>query len=253
MASKNSTVKAVRGSIQVGDITINVYLLPDGSYRLAGRNVTDAIGEAANSLLRICSVKSLKDLPHADLSLLQVKSNTGESFVPVAIEDAVAYWAAMSNAGHKLATALLQALAIESIERRADVTFGRIVSEFERNERIKLRMQTIATRNELEDAIAWYCQTHEVSQNYAKFVYINATQALWIGTHGKIRKSVAECHGLTTGDDLRSALGDRPLQDIERVECLAARLIRDRGLEPVDAVEQAIDRIDCRGRYLIAN
>ena len=38
--------------------------------------------------------KSLKALPHKDQSLGQVKANTSESIVPVAIEDAMDYWLA---------------------------------------------------------------------------------------------------------------------------------------------------------------
>lgn len=249
MADRHSTVKAVRGVIHVGDIPLNVYLLPDGTYRLAGRNVTDAVGEPNNSLIRWAGVKSLKALPGNDDSPIQIKADTGESIVPVCIKDAVAFWAALARKSNRLALGLLEALAIESIERRADDYFGNQVSEFERNERIKLRMQTIATRNELEDAIAWYCRTHEVSDNYAKFIYINATQALWKGTHGKIRKAIAEEYGLTTGGDLRSVLTSRELNDIERVESVAAHLILNRGFEPVEAVNSAIDRIDCRERY----
>lgn len=143
MADKHSTVKAVRGVIHVGDIPLNVYLLPDGSYRLAGRNVTDAVGMRHGSLAEIMGVKSLKALPGAKDGLAGIKADTGESIVPVAIEDAVAYWAILAGKANQKALALLQALAIESIERRADDYFGKQVSEFERNERIKFRMQIV--------------------------------------------------------------------------------------------------------------
>ena len=64
------TKKAERATITVGSIEMNVYQMPDGNYKLAGRNVTDAVEESANSLLRKLGVKSLKALPGADLSLL---------------------------------------------------------------------------------------------------------------------------------------------------------------------------------------
>jgi hypothetical protein len=129
------TIKAVRAQILLGDIPLNVYQLPSGRYKLAGRNVTDVAGEPNNSLIRAMGVKSLKDLPGADLSLIQVKADTGEIFIAVAIEDAAAYWGKMAIAGNVLAVGILVASAIEAIERRADAAFGNEKSEGERNER----------------------------------------------------------------------------------------------------------------------
>lgn len=88
----SKTIKAVRASIKLGSIPIDVYLMPDGSYRLAGRNVTDAVNEENKSLTRFYKVKSLKDLPCVDLNLIQIKAETGESFIPIAIQDAAVYW-----------------------------------------------------------------------------------------------------------------------------------------------------------------
>lgn len=77
-------------------------MLPDGSYKLAGRNVTDIVQEYNLSLNRLMGVKSLKDLPGADLSLNQIKSETGETFIPVSIADAIEYWTRVAMAGNAI-------------------------------------------------------------------------------------------------------------------------------------------------------
>ena len=109
MAEQHSkTVKAQRATLDIGGITINVYQLPDGSYRLSGRNVTDAIGKPSNSLTRWAGVKSLKDLPHADMESIQ--SDMGETFTPVSVPDTLAYWGTCAARGNTHARSLLQFL-----------------------------------------------------------------------------------------------------------------------------------------------
>lgn len=145
--------KAIRVSIKLGDIPLNVYQMPDGTYKLAGRNVTDAIGEPKNSLTQKMGVKSLKALPHADLACPSIKAESGESFTPIAIEDAALYWGIMSDLGNKKATAILVACTVEAIERRADHALGIEREEKERNERAKLRMSRLLARSNWTDAL----------------------------------------------------------------------------------------------------
>jgi hypothetical protein len=138
-----SILTAKRTSIELGDIPLNCYLInagtPDVRYVLAGRNVTDAIKEDHKSLGRIMGVKSLKTLPHADKACPQIKSDTGETFVPVAIEDATEYWKRAYRNGNDIAGDILSACAIEAIERRADKQFNIERTEEERNERFVQR------------------------------------------------------------------------------------------------------------------
>ena len=177
----STTIKAVRGKICLGsEIVINVYRLPDATYRLAGRNVTDAVEEPANSLLREMGVKSLKALPGADLSLLQVKADSGEFFIPVSIEDAVDYWIEIS-AGNKKAKAIIKALAMETLERRADREFNVIVPESVRDQKLENRVLEFACpgepvfQDEFEDHVCRITGLHKhdirTGKFYWEFVY----------------------------------------------------------------------------------
>lgn len=153
MAKSNSISKAQRAKILVAGIELNVYLMPDASYRLAGRNVTDAIKEPNISLVRIMGVKTLKALPHAGSSLKQIKVDSGESFIPVAIEDAIVYWGKMATKGNQNAFALIVALATESLERRADSIFNLKRTEEEYEARTKLRRERVLARRSWTDEI----------------------------------------------------------------------------------------------------
>lgn len=169
------SIKAIRVQIKLGIIPLNVYQLPDGRYCLAGRNVTDAVKENNATLPRYFGVKSLKNLPSAKngtltlnhsgvysegkspqdkgLSLKQIKADTGETFIPVAIEDAAQYWGAMSQKGNALANAILVACTIESIERRADHALGIKVEEDERNALMELRIKRLLARRQWTDVM----------------------------------------------------------------------------------------------------
>jgi len=236
------TIKASRATILLGDILINVYQMPDGSYKLAGRNVTDAIEEAANTLTRYYGVKSLKDLPGADLSLLQVKAETGESLTPVSLTDATKYWRDRSKKGNLIADAIIDAVLIESIERRADAAFGVQRSEEERNQRFKARVDGITTRRTLTDAIKDFISSHpELSDNAVKFMYSNVTDGIYRSLFGR------SCKRLTDDlkaeqDKLRDSLTVMELNNLNAFESMVMRLV-DRGSEPLEAVKVAEDRL----------
>lgn len=148
-----SNGKAKRVSIEIGTIKVFVYRTTENEYYLAGRNVTDAVKEDNKTLPRFYGVKSLNDLPHAPLSLRQIKAESGETIIPIAIQDAIDYWIGMIANGNAIAKALVSACAYETIERRADRAFGVTVSEEERDERIRARMQRVLSRVQWTDII----------------------------------------------------------------------------------------------------
>ena len=227
------TIKAERATILLGDIPIEVYQLPDGSYKLSGRNVTDAVSEANNTLIRYYGVKSLKDLPSADLERYKVNpGKEGSPFEPVSINDATIFWHGMSKKGNTIADQIIQAALIESIERRADAAFGVQRSEEERNQRFKARVDGIATRRTLTDAIKDFISTHpELSDNAVKFMYSNVTDGIYRSLFGR------SCKRLTGDlkveqDKLRDSLTVMELNNLNAFESMVMRLV-DRGSEPL--------------------
>lgn len=250
MADKHSKApRAQVATVLVGIIELEGIMTPDGEFFVALPQVSDLFAVPQKNASR--DIKALLGQGFQFLKINTVLNPKAVNVLSLEWFNTLVYRLAFN--GNRDAQTFVEALGHLGLYQRFCDTFGRELEAQERQAFLKLRMQTIATRNELEDAIAWYCRTHAVSDNYAKFIYINATQALWKGTHGKIRKAIAEKHGLTTGDDLRSVLTTRELNDIERVESVAAHLILNRGMEPKEAVESAIERIDCRERYAESN
>ena len=99
-----------------------------------------------------------------------VRTSSGEDIIPVSIEDAVHYWMAMGKKGNEKALLLVEALAVESLERRADKVFGRERSEEERNQRLQWRTQnriefkqvlTDSMKRNLGDIECWGCYIKE--------------------------------------------------------------------------------------------
>lgn len=238
------TIKASRATISLGDIPLNVYQLPDGSYRLAGRNVTDAVGEDHPTMARFYGVKSLKDLPGAGSEWNKISAGKeGSPFFPVAIEDAVVFWGSLAQKGNALATSILVACAIEAIERRADSAFGKSRTEEERNIRFKARMEGKETRRSLTDAIKSYIdRTPNLSENTLKFLYSNVTDATYRALFGRSCKVLTKDLQAELGK-LRDSLTPKELNHLNAFEDLAMRLIDDHQYAPMDAIKEAENRL----------
>ncbi len=264
------SIKAIRVQIKLGIIPLNVYQLPDGRYCLAGRNVTDAVKENNATLPRYFGVKSLKDLPSAQsgtlalnhpgahgnakgtqgkrLSLNQIKADTGETFIPVAIEDAAQYWGGMAQKGNEIANAILVACTIESIERRADHALGIQLSEEYRNARMQARIDGILQRNFWTKCIQWYLDNHPgLSQNYKKFIYSNVSDYLNRQFFGLSAKDIRKLHGIPSSDLLRDHVEPEYLPDITFVEKYAGKLVQ-RGSEPLAAIKDAVSFAEIKPR-----
>ncbi|MGG6283713.1 hypothetical protein ACQ4M3_19200 [Leptolyngbya sp. AN03gr2] len=233
-----NSIKAVRAQIDLGGILLNVYQLPDGTYRLAGRNVTDAIEANDSSLREIMGVKSLKHLPGADLTLSEIRAETGEKFIPVSISDAAVYWGHMANKGNRMATAILVASSIEAIERRADSVFGVQREETERNNLFQQRMKTILTRRKVTDAVQEYRIRNEIPDHVNVWMYKNTTDGMYKSVFGMSAKQIEDFFGCPNGK-LRDHLDLESLIAIEFAENLICRLI-NQDVEPVRAVKEAV-------------
>ena len=97
-----------------------IYVLPDGRKFFSGHDITSVIGEDDESLCQFYGEKSLKDLPHMDTSLTQIETDSGETFIPVSIEDVTFYWKIMAHLGNEKASDLMYYLDNEPIGIRIE-------------------------------------------------------------------------------------------------------------------------------------
>lgn len=201
------------------------------------------MGSISKTLIPAGDVKSLKYLPGADSSLIQVKTESGESFIPVSIPDAFAYWVEMLKKGNAKAQSLVIACGIETIERRADRAFGVKVEEEERDRRLKERMKGKVVRRSFTDAVLDYKERHpELSDSDRHWMYINATDLVNLAVFGRKAKQLVEDFGATR-EKLRDWMNPDELRWVYEVEELAKRLIDQTDMHPCDAVKEARDRL----------
>lgn len=93
--------QAQRRTIQIGETSLEIFLLPDGSYRLAQSEVTGAIGNPSN-LSQFCWLAQPTEL-------VQLEEFTAPLSV-ISIETACAYWQKSAESGNDEANAILFAL-----------------------------------------------------------------------------------------------------------------------------------------------
>ncbi len=131
-----STIVTVeRAIIQLGDIDLDVFRLPDWTYRLSDRGCEKAANKGRNNISRFRNSTLPEALPFNGLTLHRGKvdgERTTINLVPFDL--AIAYWAKEAFTGNKSAQALILACTKEALERRADAAFAVQKTETEYNQ-----------------------------------------------------------------------------------------------------------------------
>lgn len=235
---------AERATIYLGNIPLEVFMLPDGQYVLSQTQVAEAVGKTKVSFGDFLASKSPEALPYKGFrgKKTSIKGNNAQiNIIPVDL--AVAYWTKEAIVGNVTAARLLGACAAESIERRADNAFGVQRAEEERQELLRIRLEGKRIRRRLTDAIKAYIDRHpELSENNRKWLYVNASQRVTLVVFGRKAKKLAEDLGVHP-DDLRNALTPDELILLQEVENTAIRLIDIQDVHPDDAIQQTAQRL----------
>jgi hypothetical protein len=239
-----NTTRAKRASIKVGELELDIFMLPNGDYALSQTQVAEAVGNDEISYRHFLAGKSPQALPYKGFrsDKLAVEGNNRKINV-VPIEIAIAFWTKEAIAKNVNAILLLSACAIEAIERRADKVFNQKRTEEEYNERLKARMSGKAARRQLTDSINDYIAKHpELSDNKVKWLYKNTTDRLYKLLFGKIKKVLADELKLEELESFRDHLTVVQLRQLEALEDLMTRLIDHFDIYPLEAAEEASRR-----------
>jgi hypothetical protein len=237
-----STTKASRAVITLGDIQLDVFQLPDESYRWSAKNITEAINIRHSRVAQICSSKQAQSLigskfEVADLSPIQLSSDVG-NISGYSTEVAFFIWQYESMNGNKIAQSIVFASGVEALERRADAAFGIQRTEEARNLRIKSKL----TRRTLTDAIKDYTIRHKSPKKYTDLIYAKCTNYLNMMVLGTTAKEAKEKLALPKHSLLRNHIPVSALTELEFAEKMAARLIDEEDIEPLEAVKLACAR-----------
>ena len=124
-----STYKAERRTIYLGDIPLEIAMLPNGDYCLSQTQVAAAIDKRRSSMSSFCASKYFKaisdngfDCPNFSEKLVLDGSNKPIS--PVSFDVAYLYWQKWAVAGNKKAQQLCLALGKHSLYDLADAEFN---------------------------------------------------------------------------------------------------------------------------------
>jgi hypothetical protein len=127
--------KARRETIALGSIPLDVFQLPDGSYRMSQTQVAEAVDLEESYIRRFLSSKWLKALPGMDRSSDDFEridyEGRGKPIRAIPLETATLFWVYQVWQKNRQALVLVVATVQEALERRADAAFGIARSEAE--------------------------------------------------------------------------------------------------------------------------
>ena len=144
--SGDASVKAIRATVQLGALSIDGFMLPDGSYRMSQTQAAESVEKPEINARRFLDSKAIKALLGKDYTpdTIDIESEAqrrGQSrFNALPLEVVTAYWFNQATQGNKQAMSLVWALLTESLERRFDQAFGVTRTEGERNIRLSERI-----------------------------------------------------------------------------------------------------------------
>jgi hypothetical protein len=237
-----TTTKAIRANVTLGDIELDVFQLPDGSYQISQSQTCLAVNKPPKRMVELTRSEKGQILIQSGFEKgLKVKVEGSKPVNLVPLEVAFQFWVLELAIGNQDALALVVACGTEALERRADNAFGVVRDEEERNERLKARTQSKLTRRTLTDSIKEYIDRHpELSEIYPKFVYSNCTDCLNLHILGAKAKQVKEALDLKPTGSLRDTIPLHSLRELETLEGVAGRLIDAEDLEPLEACKKAL-------------
>ncbi len=144
------STKATRATVTIGNLPIDGFMLPDGSYRLSLSQAADTIGLTARNAFDFLESKAFKSLAGKDytVSLSEIEADDqqergGSRIRSLPLEVVVIYWLWQCYRGNKKALNLMVALGTEGLERRFDAAFGVTRTEKERDDRLTSRIQQL--------------------------------------------------------------------------------------------------------------
>ncbi len=145
-----SSVRAVRAAVQIGSLTVEGFMLPDGSYRMSQTQAAECVGLSERNAREFLQSKALKSLlgegytpANSEIEPDAEQVRGGSRIRALPLEVVGAYWLWQAARGNKQALSLVMALLTETLERRFDNAFDVTRTELERNELLSQRVRQL--------------------------------------------------------------------------------------------------------------
>jgi hypothetical protein len=241
--SNPKTAKAERATIHLGDIPLEVFQLPDGTYRLSQTQAAEAIGKDEISFRDFLKSKSPEALPYKGFRSEKIGiSDNNSKIAAIPIKLAAAYWVKESIAQNAVASRLLGACVAESIERRADAAFGIQRTEEEYNERFTVRVDLKdVKRKEFVRAIAhWQHKLGIYGSTSGNKNFKDAHDRINIGLQNHKSMEIKAANNLPKSALIRDFFAVEVLMNYSSVSQIATNFLKDgTASNPLEAVDMA--------------
>lgn len=234
-------VTVQRAVIKVGNLELDVFRLPDKSYRLSESGCENAIKTSERSFRNWLRSKSVYALPHkgfnpGDHKLKVLDEPMLINGVPFKI--ATSFWAQKAENSNKFAIALLAGFTVEGLNRRADIAFEVAKSEGQYNEELADFLERwYPVRDDLREAHTPFMSACRERKHHGWKVHDAMTLLIWGETAAvaRMKKIIAE--------DLDPTIGLNHQEDIGKMRILtAAKWIYARFTRKSESWEDQVQR-----------
>ena len=245
-------------AITIGGIPIPVYMGLDGEYRWSMRQASKAVGfnegwlsdtlrTEGNALARLKGYGFKEDIVEFQ----------GQGFIEgnlISTEDFMAMIMYAAVIGRReQAVALMAAALYETLERRADHAFGIIRDEDEYIQKFEFRYASILLNKDLRSAIGEWIEENQASlQEYTRQysikggqrgIYASALGKIYQHLFGMQKRLINEVLDVKHYETPKNNVHVTQLQRITQIEDLAAKYIRRKSMNPLDAINAATEAL----------
>jgi hypothetical protein len=145
----SESIRATRATVRIGSLTVDGFMLPDGSYRMSQTQAAECVNKPEINARRFLDSKAIKALLGEGYTPDSIEVESSEQsrgqtrFNALPLEVVTAYWFTQASQGNQQALSLVWALLTETLERRFDTAFGVTRSEADWDERLTQRVQQL--------------------------------------------------------------------------------------------------------------
>jgi hypothetical protein len=231
------TLTAQVSQVPFGNTDIEGLLFEDGSFGVAVPQVCSIFQFDKNQASR-----DIKTILGKDFQFDKVRTTLHPKAVNVLqLKDFEKLLVEMTIKQNPIAIEMSRALIGLSLTQLFADSFGLKFEKEDRQNYLKARQQSKLDRLSWTDVIKYYIDTHEVSDSYKQWIYVNVSDAVNLAIFGKKAKTLRAERGVADDKALRNTFTPKELEQISRLESYASKMVIKFGAEPKQALKEAIE------------
>jgi hypothetical protein len=227
-------------TVKLGNLEFEGLKLEDGSYGIAIPQIASMFTYFQDSQSQ--ASQKIKRLMGKDFKTHKCKTAFNKNAtLAVDIEQFTEILKAIAKKGDLKAQEIRDDLVGLSLTQLLADAFGDKFEKEERQNHLKTRQQNKLDRLSWTDVIKHYMGTHEISDSYKQWIYVNVSDAVNLAVFGKKAKAMREERGVADDRALRDTFTPEELVSISRLESYASKMVIKFDAEPKQALKEAIE------------